>query len=133
MLQLRRFVSRFVAFFRASKADSDLTREINAHLRLLEDEFAAKGMTAEEARYAAKRAFGGVDQVKERQRETRTFAWLMGWSIDLKLGVRMMKKTPGLTIIAVLALAVGMGAGATYFEFVTHLFRPTLSFPGADR
>jgi len=133
MPEIRRFVSRFVAFFRASKADSDLTREINAHLRLLEDEFVAKGMAREEARYAAKRAFGGVEQTKERQRDARTFAWLMGWSIDLKLGVRMMKKTPGLTIIAVLALAVGIAAGATYFEFVTHLFRPKLSFPGADR
>jgi putative ABC transport system permease protein len=93
----------------------------------------AKGMTPEEARYAAKRAFGGVEQAKEQQRETRTFAWLTGWSIDLKLGIRMLKKTPGLTIIAVLALAVGIAAGATYFEFVTHLFRPGLSFPGADR
>jgi predicted permease len=133
VLQIRRFVSRLVAFFRAGKADLDLTREINAHLRLLEDGFVAQGMTLEEARYAAKRAFGGVEQTKEQQRETRTFAWIKGWSIDLKLGVRMMKKTPGLTIIAVLALAIGMGAGATYFEFVTHLFRPKLSFPGADR
>lgn len=133
MPEIRRFISRFVTFFRASKADSDLTREINAHLRLLEDGFVAEGMTSEEARYAAKRAFGGVEQAKEQQRDTRTFAWLTGWSIDLKLGVRMMKKTPGLTVIAVLALAVGMGAGATYFEFVTHLFRPKLSFPGADR
>src|SRR5262245_40811200 len=121
MWEIRRLAFRLLAFFRASKADSDLTREINAHLRLLEDEFVAKGMTSEEARSAAKRAFGGVEQAKERQRETRTFAWLTGWSIDLKLGVRMIKKTPGLTIIAVLALAVGMGAGATYFEFVTNL------------
>ena len=133
MPEIRRFFSRLITFVRAGKADSELTREINAHLQLLEDQFVAQGMTSEDARYAAKRAFGGVEQTKERQRETRTFAWLTGWSIDLKLGVRMMKKTPVLTIIAVLALAVGMAAGATYFEFVTHLFRPKLSFPGADR
>src|SRR5262249_23675665 len=90
-------------------------------------------MAPEEARYAAKRAFGGVEQVKEHQREGRTFGWLAGWSIDLRLGVRMMRKTPGLTIIAVVALAVGICAGATYFEFVTDLFLPKLSFPGADR
>jgi predicted permease len=133
MPQLRRLISRLVAFFRADKADSDLTREIDAHLQLLEDEFVAKGMTGVEARYATRRAFGGIEQAKERQRETRTFARLTGWSIDLKLGVRMMRKTPGLTIVAVFALAVGIGAGATCFEFVTHLFRPKLSFPGADR
>jgi hypothetical protein len=95
---------------RAGKADSDLTREINAHLQLLQDQFVAKGMTPEEARYAAKRAFGAVEQTKERQRDTRTFAWLTGWLIDLKLGVRMMRKWPALTVIAVIALAVGIGA-----------------------
>jgi putative ABC transport system permease protein len=131
--EIRHFISRLIALFRTGKADSDLTREINAHLQLLEDQFVEKGMTPEDARYAAKRAFGGVEQVKEHQREARTFVWLSGFAIDLKLGLRIMKKMPGLTIIAILALAVGMAAGATYFEFVTHLFRPTLSFAGADR
>jgi predicted permease len=133
---IRRFFLRLITFFRASKADSDLTREINTHLRLLEDQFVAQGMTSKAARYAAKRAFGGVEQAKEHQRETRTFAWLMGWSIDLKLGVRMMRKWPGLTVIAVIALAVGIGAGAAYYDFVSDFsdfFRPKLSFPGADR
>jgi hypothetical protein len=86
MQQLRRFFSRFVAFLRADRADAELTREIAAHLQLLEDQFAAKGMTPVEARYAAKRAFGGVDQTKEEQRDTRSFRWLAGWSMDLKLG-----------------------------------------------
>src|SRR5262245_53354964 len=133
MPEIRRFFSRLITFLRAGKADSELTREINAHLQLLEDQFVAKGMTRKEARYAAKRAFGGVEQTKERQRESRTFAWLTGWSIDLKLGVRMMRKWPGLTVIAVLALAVGIGAGAGYFETINDMLRPKLSFPGAER
>ena len=53
--------------------------------------------------------------------------------MDLKLGARMLVKTPGLTIIGIIALAVGIAAGASYFEFVNDLFRPKLSFPGADR
>jgi putative ABC transport system permease protein len=133
MPEIRRFLSRLIAFFRAGKAESELTREVNAHLQLLADGFVAKGMRPEEARYAAKRAFGGVEQAKERQRDTRSFRWLAGWSMDLKLGARMLVKTPGLTIIGVIALAVGIAAGAAYFEFVTDLLRPTLSFPGADR
>lgn len=133
MPEIRRFFSRLITFFRAGKADSDLTREINAHLQLLQDQFAAKGMTPKEARYAAKRAFGGVEQAKEHQRDMRSFRWLAGWLMDLKLGARMLVKTPGLTIVGVIALAVGIAAGASYFEFVNDLFRPKLSFPGADR
>jgi predicted permease len=90
-------------------------------------------MTPKEARDAAKRAFGGVDQAKEQQRDTRSFPWLAGWSMDLKLGARMLVKTPGITIIAVMALAVGIGAGASYLEFVNGFFRGKLSFPGGDR
>src|SRR5688572_21446026 len=133
MPEIRRFFSRLIAFFRAGKVDSDLAREITAHLQLVEDQFVAEGMPRDEARYAAKREFGGVEQAKERQRDTRSFRWLAGWSMDLKLGARMLVKTPGLTIIGVIALAVGIAAGAAYFEFVTDLLRPTLSFPGADR
>src|SRR4030095_7739252 len=90
-------------------------------------------MTPDQAHYAAKRAFGGIDLAKEHQRDARTLAWLTGWSIDLKLGVRMMRKWPGLTVIAVIALAVAIGAGATYFDFINNLIRPNVSFPGADR
>ncbi len=133
MPEVRRFFSRLVTFFRASEAESDLTREINAHLQLLEDQFVSKGMTPEEARYAAKRSFGGVEQAKERQRDARTFAWLSGWSMDLKLGARMLRKTPGLTVIAIIALALGIGAGASYQEFVNDFFRPKPWFSGADR
>jgi len=131
--EIRRFLLRLVTFFRAEKADSDLTREISAHLQLLEDQFIAEGMTPEEARFAAKRAFGGVDQEKEHQRDTRSFRCLAGWSMDLKLGARMLVKTPGITLISVIALAVGIGAGAAYLEFVNDFFRAKPSFPGGDR
>lgn len=130
---VRRFLLRLITLFRAGRADADLSREIQAHLQLLEDDFAAKGMSPEEARDAARRAFGGVDQAKESQRDARSFQWLAGWKMDLKLGARMLVKTPGITIVAVIALAVGIGSGATYLSFVNGLFRPKLSFPGGDR
>jgi hypothetical protein len=133
MTEVRRFFRRLATFFRSGKAESDLAREINAHLRLLEDKFVAQGMTREDARYAARRAFGGVEQAKELQRDERSFRWLAGWSMDLKLGARMLLKSPGLTVTAVVALAVAIGGGAAYLEFVNDLFRPRLSFPGGDR
>jgi predicted permease len=133
MTQMRRFIHRIVTLFRAGKADSDLAREMAAHLQLLEDQFAARGMSAEDARYAARRAFGGVDRAKELQRDARAFRWLAGWPMDLKLGLRMLGKSPGLTVVAVIALGVAFGAGATYLEFVNGLVRPSLAFPGGDR
>ena len=60
MDSIRRVFHRFRTFFRSSGAEADLAREISAHLQLLEDEFVADGMSREDARYAAKRAFGGV-------------------------------------------------------------------------
>jgi len=131
--EIRRFFARLVAFVRADRADAELAREITAHLQLLEDQYLAQGMKPEEARHAAKRAFGGVEQTKERQRDARSFRWLTGCSMDLKLGVRMLIKTPGITTIAVLALAVGIGAGAAYLEIVNGLVRGKLSFAGGDR
>lgn len=133
MIAIRRFLRRLVTLFRAGRAESDLARELASHLQLLEDEFAARGMSREEAGYAARRAFGGVEQAKERQRDARSFRWLAGWSMDLRLGLRILFKSPGLTVVAVIALAVAFGAGATYLQFVNGLVRPSLAFPGGDR
>ena len=132
-VEMRRSIRRFLALFRSATAESDLAREINGHLQLLEDDFVAKGMTREDARFAARRAFGGVEQAKELQRDARSFRYLAGWSMDLTLGVRMLIKSPGLTVIAVIALAVAFGAGATYLQFVNGMIRPSLRFAGGDR
>jgi predicted permease len=133
MPQVRRFFRRLMSLFRADRAEADLAREIDAHLQLIEDKYRAQGMSALEARQAARREFGGVEQAKEHQRDARTFRPLAGASTDLKLGVRMLVKSPGLTVVAVIALAVAMGAGAAYFEFVNDFVNPQLSFPGSDR
>ena len=133
MKHLRRFVSRVLSLLRPGQAEADLAREIAAHLQLLEDQYVAQGLSRSSARSAARRAFGGVEQAKELQRDARSFRWLAGWPMDLKLGVRMLAKTPGLTIVAVIALAVAIGAGAAFLEFTNDLLEPTLDVHGADR
>ena len=90
-------------------------------------------MSRDEARYAARRAFGGVEQAKEHQRDARSFRWLAGWPMDLKLGARMLVKSPGLTVVAVTALAIAIGAGAAYLEFMHDLISPRLPVANADR
>src|SRR5687768_14269249 len=116
---MRHLLRRFVTLFRFDSAERELSREIQAHLQLLEDKYIAQGMSKDEARYAAKREFGGVEQAKELQRDARSFRWLAGWPMDMKLGARMLVKSPGLTAIAVIALAVAFGAGALYLEFAS--------------
>ena len=133
MSAIRRFLLRLLSLVRSDRAETDLAREINAHLQLLEDDFRARGMSRRDARAAARRAFGGVEQVKEHQRDARSFRWLAGWPMDLKLGLRMLVKSPGLTVVGVIALSVAIGSGAAYLEFVNDMVRPTLPLPQADR
>ena len=130
---IRRFLRRLLALVRPGRAEADLAREIDAHLHLIEEQFIAGGMPPDEAHYAARRAFGGVAQAKEHQRDARAFRTLAGWPMDLKLGARMLVKSPGLTIVAVLALTVAIGGGVAYMELVNDLYRPSLPLADGDR
>lgn len=130
---MRHFILRLLSSFRTSRAERDLAREIRSHLRLIEDQYIASGMTPEEARYAALRAFGGVEQVKEHQREARMFRWLAGWPMDLKLGGRMLVKYPGLTVVGGLAMAFAIWAGLVIFQVVGLFVHPTLPLPQGAR
>ena len=128
---MRHTILRLLSSFRSSRAERELAREIRSHLQLLEDQYIARGMDAEEARYAALRAFGGVEQVKEHQREARMFRWLAGWPMDLKLGGRMLVKYPGLTIVGGLAMAFAIWVGIVIFQVVGLFTHPTPSgIPG---
>src|SRR5262245_9098322 len=123
---MRRTILRLLSSFRSSRAERELAREIRSYLRLLEDQYIARGMDSEEARYAALRAFGGVEQVKEHQREARMFRWLAGWPMDLKLGGRMLVKYPGLTLVGGLAMAFAIWVGIVIFQVVGLFVHPTL-------
>jgi predicted permease len=130
---MRRTLRRLLSSFGSGRAEQELSREIRSHLQLLEDQYVAKGMDPEEARYAALRAFGGVEQAKEHQREARTFRWLAGWPMDLKLGGRMLVKYPGLTIVGGLSMAFGITVGTVIFQVLSVLMNPTLPLPQGDR
>src|SRR5690242_9505172 len=115
----RRFFLRVITFLRTGRAEAELSREIESHLQMLEDKFVAQGMSAEEARYAARRAFGGVEQAKEYQRDTRTFRWLLNSKLDVKLGLRMLAKSPGLSLVAVIGMAVAIAIASGYFGVIS--------------
>lgn len=133
MTEIRRFLARLLTAIRSRRAEIELTREINAHLRLLEDDHVAKGLSREDARLAARRAFGGVEQTKEHHRDARGFRWLDNSRVDFKLGARMLAKYPGLSIIGGAGLAVGVAIGATFFAFLYSLLYATLPVEGGER
>ena len=101
MSQLIRFVLRLFNLLRGSRADEQLSRELDAHLPLMQDDFERRGMSPDEARRAARRAFGGVEQAKEQQRDARSFVWLEDATRDLAYAVRMLVRSPGFTLTAV--------------------------------
>ncbi|MDE3156267.1 MAG: ABC transporter permease [Acidobacteriota bacterium] len=133
LIPLRRFVARLAAFLRPSRAERDLAREVEAHLALIEDEGRRRGLSADEARFAARRAFGGVEQAKEHQREERSFMRVEHIRQDLRYAVRTLRKSPGFTAVAVLTLMLGIGSATAIFSLADASLLHPLPFPQGDR
>ena len=133
MTVLCRFARRLVAPLRSGRAEDDLAREIRAHLQLLEDRFRSQGLSPEEARFAAQRAFGGIEQVKEQHRDARAFRWMDDSRVDFKLGARMLRKYPGLSIVGGIGLAAAIAIGSSAFAFFYAYIYATLPIDEGDR
>jgi predicted permease len=133
MANLRHFLLRLVSLFRNGKSEHELNREIESHLALLEDEFAAQGMSPADARIAAKRSFGGVDQVKERQRDARSFRWIDDLTRDVGYAFRSLRRSPAFTVASVLTLAIGIGATTAIFSVIDRVLLQPLPLPDGDR
>ena len=130
MRQWLRFFAKARGVTRHGALDLELDREVASHLVLLADHFEQNGMTPEEARKAARRAFGNVDQTKELSRDERSFVWMEQALQDLRHATRSLWHNPAFTVIAALTLALGIGVNATLFTvYNTFVLKP---LPVAD-
>jgi predicted permease len=115
----------FLRSLSSQSVDADLDREVHSHLSMLIDENIRAGMPPDEAQRAAHMELGGIEQVKEQVREKRIGNWLHSAFSDCHYGVRQLRKNPGFTAVAILTLALGIGANTAIFSVVdTVLLRP---------
>src|SRR5437879_12797441 len=105
----RTLMQRMAALFRRRRLEDDLDEELRAHLEMAIELHLRKGMSAEDARRGALRSFGGVEQTKENYRDQRGLPMIETTLQDLRFGLRMLRSSPGFSLLAMLLLTIGMG------------------------
>src|SRR6185437_1093016 len=133
MRLLEKFRMRLHMLFRRSRESERLTAELQFHIEQQIAENIAAGMSAEEARHAALRAFGNPTLLREQVRENWSWNQMESLLRDLRYGTRTLARTPGFSVIVVVVMALGIGATVALFTVVHSVLLKPLPLPDADR
>src|SRR5262245_49974380 len=126
-------VARLRGFLRPTDVDADFEQELETHLAMAVETKVRAGLSPEEARREAHTELGGVAQLREAARDMRGLPWLDGFGLDVKLGLRMLRKSWGLTLVGGLAMAITIGLGASVFTIWQTLTGTALPLDESDR
>jgi putative ABC transport system permease protein len=118
---------------RKPRLDRELDDEVLAHLELAEKELIASGLPPSEARNAARRNFGGVEQMKEEHRDDRSYPWIEGTVRDIRYALASLARRPGFAAITISVLALGIGANSAMFSLIDAVLWKPLPFPSPER